>query len=70
MVKIKADGTIEAGSIGGARQKLATIADLEALKLWIDLHTHSGVTTGPGVSAVPLTAPSPSPTGTTKLEAE
>lgn len=36
------------------------LSELQAIKTAYDLHTHSGVTTGPGVSGVPV-APLPSP---------
>lgn len=67
-VFVKADGTIEARSAGGTAVALATKADLDALKVYLDAHAHTGVTTGVGTSGPP--SPSPAPTGTTKLRGE
>lgn len=71
MVKIRADGTIELGSIGGSRQALATKADIDALKTWAATHTHL-YAPGPGspvATATGLPVP-PTAVGTTKVEAE
>lgn len=46
---------------------------LAQLLTWLATHTHSGVTTGPGVSAVPVqapTLPTPGTLGATKVRAE
>ena len=70
-VLIKADGTIEANSSTGSALPLATKADLDALKIWLELHTHT-ITGGSsaGTTTVPLTNPSPTPVGTLKLKGE
>ncbi len=72
MVRItQADGKIYIGSIGGTFKALATKDDLDALADWVSSHTHTGVTTGGGVSGGPSPSPPvPSATGTTKLKAE
>lgn len=74
MVKIKADGTIEAGSIGGTRKRLATIDDIDELKAlfvaWSPVGADGGaalktiITAGFGGEGPWL------PTGTTKVRAE
>jgi hypothetical protein len=72
MVKICADGKIEIGSIGGTRQALATIADLESLKAIFAAWVVSATDGGLALKTL-LTAASPAgwhPTGTTKVEAE
>jgi hypothetical protein len=46
---------------------------LTELLFWLGTHTHSGVTTGPGVSAVPVQAvdlPTPGPLGALKVRVE
>ena len=61
------DAVIEFTSSGeihvGGSAALATKADIDALKTYISTHTHSGVTTGAGVSGSPA-APPPSAAGT------
>lgn len=69
IVKIKADGTIEAGSRGGTFEALLKKSEYDALKTVFDAHTHAGVTTGAGVSGTTAT-PAPTATGTTKLKGE
>jgi len=54
----------------GANDPVALKSDLAALKTWIDLHTHLGVLTGGGVSGTPATAPSPTPSGASRVKAE
>ncbi len=54
---------IQAGGTG----ELATKADLDALKTYIDTHVHIGVTTGSGTSGAP-SLPAPTPAGTTVLK--
>lgn len=77
-VHIKANGDIEVvpGSGGeirigseSASDPVALKSDLEALKTYNDTHTHSGVTTGGGVSGPPSTA-APSPAAAQKVKAE
>lgn len=68
-VFVKADGTIEARSVAGTAVALATKADVDNLKAWLVAHTHAGVTTGVGTSAVAALTP-PVVTGTTKLRGE
>lgn len=68
-VVLVANDLVEARSIGGTASPLATLADLEALRTWVSTHTHSGVTTGGGTSAVPTTSP-PTPDGTSVLMGE
>lgn len=74
MIKIKADGTIELGSIGGTRKRLATIDDIDALAAMVSSHIHVTTATigsGPGVGVLSPPSPSaPSAVGTTKVEAE
>lgn len=71
-VVMKANGDIEVtpasgGEIlAGGSASLATKADLDALKTYLDEHTHTGVTTGGGSSGPPAPSPSPSGTGTLK----
>ncbi len=74
MVKVKADGEILVGTIGGTFAPLATKADIDALAAHVDTHTHvtTAVTGGGGpvgVISAP-TATSPAATGTQKLKAE
>lgn len=69
IVHVKADGTIHARSAGGAALPLATKADVDSLRTWLIAHTHAGVTTGVGVSAVAALTP-PVVTGTTVLRGE
>jgi hypothetical protein len=48
-------------------------AFITQLLLWLGTHTHSGVTTGPGVSAVPVQVvdlPTPGPLGALKVRVE
>jgi phage gp45-like len=79
-VRLKVDGTIEAGSADGPYGALATKADLDELRDWVALqfgapgHTHgvSGSSTNSVAAAVagtPLVS-TPTSTGTTKLKAE
>lgn len=71
-----ADGKIELGEEGSAdkvpldsriQTELTRIkSDISALAIHINTHFHSGVTTGPGVSAVPtVVAPTPTSPGAT-----
>ncbi|MFH0902151.1 MAG: Gp138 family membrane-puncturing spike protein [Pseudomonadota bacterium] len=54
--------------VDGEAVALATKADVQALVTWAKTHTHSGVTTGPGASGVPV-APLPgNPDGTSVLK--
>ncbi len=69
VVYVRANGTVEIRSPGGAAAALATKADIDALKTYISTHTHSGVTAGAAVSGVPAAAP-PNATGTTVLKAQ
>lgn len=66
---MKANGTIEARTIGGAAVALATLADVQALRSYIatqlTLPVIGGGTAGPNASPAP-----PTPTGTTKFKAE
>jgi hypothetical protein len=59
-------GTATAEILGTAA--LALLSELTTLNNWCKTHTHSGVTTGPGVSGVPAALPTPDPVGTTKLK--
>lgn len=70
VVHLKEDGTIEARS-GGVAIPLATKADLDAHRAWVDAHTHT-ITSGSsaGLTTAPATLPSPTPVGTTKFKAE
>lgn len=63
IVLIKADGTIEIRSASGTAVPLATLADLQALKTWLDAHTHASL----GAVPAPL---SPTPSGTTVIKGE
>lgn len=76
VVHIKADGTVEVRSIGGTAVALATKADVDAIKSWLDLHIHNTPT---GFSSIPVDGTplpggtpdtAPAPTGTTILKAE
>lgn len=67
MVKIKADGTIELGSIGGTFQPLATKSDIDALKAIFDAWVVAG-TDGGGALKTLLEAWTP--VGTVKVRAE
>lgn len=83
IVKIKADGTVEVRAIGGAAVPLATKADVQALRDYVNNqfstasgHTHvvvAGVTTTTTTVAVPGTPPTvaaPNPAGTTVLKGQ
>lgn len=37
------------------------LGELQAMKTWVDLHTHTGGTLGGGLTGVPATLPSPTP---------
>tara|TARA_R110000868_G_scaffold86218_2_gene241883 strand:- start:394 stop:873 length:480 start_codon:yes stop_codon:yes gene_type:complete len=67
MVKIKADGTIELGSIGGVRQALATLGDIENLKAVFDAWVVPGTDGG---AALKTALEAWTPTGTTKVRGE
>lgn len=67
MVKIKADGTIEIGSIGGVRQALATLGDIEGLKAVFDAWVVPGTDGG---AALKTALEAWSPTGTKKVRGE
>ena len=63
-------GTLRLGS-KDATDPVALKSDLAALKVWIDLHTHTIVSgSSAGTTSVPLTNPSPTPVGATKVSAE
>lgn len=59
MIEFTAAGQI---NVGGS-SPLATKADIDALRAWCAPHTHSGVTTGGGVSGPPVVTP-PNAAGT------
>ncbi len=70
MMHHKADGTTEITG-GGAAEPLGTKAEAVALKAWLESHTHTIIGgSSAGTTSVPLTNPSPTPTGTTKLKGE
>lgn len=56
----------EAAHVGASTANLVLVREdllssfLSTLKAWIDGHTHTGVTTGPGVSGIPVVPLSPS----------
>lgn len=71
VVLIKADGTVEVRDRSGVAVPLALKADVDALRTWLATHTHSGVTTGTGSSAVPVQAGTlPNAAGTSKLRGQ
>ena len=75
IVKIKQDGTIEIGSIGGTFKSLATLDDLQTVRDEVHDHEHLYVPAlHPAVPPTPVsTTGGPtvtSPTGTTKLKGE
>lgn len=72
-------GKIRIGSVGGSTQELATKADYDALKGYLDGHFHLHSDTGvplftstpvKGTPATPVPDPAPAGVFTTKLEAE
>lgn len=65
-VIIEAATEIRLGS-QGASDPVARKSDLDALKMWLDAHVHSGVTTGAGASGTAGSSPSP---GTSKVKAD
>jgi phage gp45-like len=69
-VVIRASGEIEARTRAGTAVALATKDDIENLRNWITSHTHTGVTTGGGVSGPPSLPAPPTPQGTQKFKAE
>lgn len=60
---------VQVRSPNGTAQPALTMDDYTSLKSWLETHVHSGVTTGPGTSAV-ATTPVPDAVGTqvAKLE--
>lgn len=80
LVHIKSNGEIEARTPSGSAVALATKDDVQTLRDEVatfiatkyNTHTHAGVTTGPGTSAVTvaLGAPPSQPVGTQKFRAE
>lgn len=72
-VHCKADGTIHAETHAGTAVPLATLADLRALRKWIEVHVHGVVVGEPYTSPPAVTppgAPVPTETGTTVLRGE
>jgi phage gp45-like len=71
-VRVKADGTIEAASAGGTAVALATKADVDALQVAIDTHTHTVPIIG-AAGTTPTTTPlvgMPAAAGTAKFKGE
>lgn len=62
---VKSTGSATAEILGSA--SLALLSELQSVVTWLKTHTHSGVTTGGGVTGVPSTLPT-DPVGTTKLK--
>lgn len=67
VVHVKADGTIEARSIGGSAAALATKSDIDALKAWAASHIHPDPSSG--FTGAPTASP-PTAAGTQKFKAE
>lgn len=70
IVILKSDGTIHVRSHGGSALAIPTMADYNALKSWLAVHTHIGVTTGAGVTGAPSAPVVPTASGTTKARLE
>ncbi len=73
-IHIKPSGEIHIGSENAAdfiALAALVLSELQAIKTAYDLHTHTGVTTGPGVSGTPvLPMPAPSSVAASKVKAD
>lgn len=82
-IRITVDGDVEVTPANGRKVRLgssgasdpvALKSDLDALKTWLDAHTHPVATTGTATAqtgtAAPSTAPSPAPSSSGKVDAE
>jgi phage gp45-like len=64
IVRLKDDGTIEAGVIGGPFHALALKSDIDDTNAHIDSHTHAGALGGTGSAPALTSPPSTNPLGT------
>lgn len=68
LIHIRANGTVEIRTPGGAAVPLATLADVQALRAWANTHVHTSAAAG-NPTTVP-TVLAAAPVGTTKLKGE